>query len=448
MAKTSYEEWTKVSSNRIRPLNHLLLISVVVVIGVALYWANWAVLDEVTRGEGRVIPSSQVQIVQNLEGGIVEEILVKEGEIVEKGQVVIRLSGTQYISEAKQNRLESLYLKAKIARLEAEASGETYQPPQEVLDEQPDFASSEEANYQVRQSELDTALEVLSAQRQQREQELREREVNLRNLEQGLQLSKSEYENAQKEMEIAERVRKIKVMPEIELVRLKRDLARLERELHSLKTEYESNQNAIPRIEAAIEEIERKVEGEHRSFAAQATQELSEAKAMLSRTLEQQNTLNDRLQRTEIRSPVYGEVKRIQVTTIGGVIQPGMEIMEVVPLNDQLLIEARIRPSDIGFLRPDQQAMVKFTAYDPTIYGGIPAQLEQISPDTIVDEKGERYYRVRLRTEKNALGSEEDPLPIITGMTTTVELLTGQKTVLDYLLKPILKAQQSALRER
>ncbi len=415
---------------------------------VALYWANWAVLDEVTRGEGRVIPSSQVQVIQNLEGGIIEEILVREGDIVVEDQVVIRLSDTQYISEAKQNRLETLYLLAKIARLEAEVEGNEYQPPAEVVAEQPDFASSEGATYQVRQSELEAALEVLKAQRLQREQELNERQVNLANLEQGLKLSRNEYENAQKELAIAEKIRKIKAMPEIELVRLKRDLARLERELHTLKVEYESNLNAIPRIEATIEEIERKLEGERRSFIAKATQELSETRAMLSRSQEQQNTLNDRLSRAEIRTPVYGEVKRIKINTIGGVIQPGMDIMEIVPLNDQLLIEARIRPADIGFLRPDQKAMVKFTAYDSTIYGGIPAQLEQISADTIVDEKGERYYRVRLRTEKSALGTEENPLPIITGMTATVELLSGQKTVLDYLLKPILKAQQNALRER
>jgi len=448
MAKTSYEEWAKVSSNRIRPLNHLLLLSVIAIVAIAIYWASWAVLDEVTRGEGRVIPSSQIQVIQNLEGGIVEEILVKEGEVVEKGQVMIRLSGTQFTSEVKQNRLESLYLQAKIARLEAEVGGHPYQAPQMVLDEHPDFANSEAATYQIRQSELESAFEVLKAQRLQRQQELFERQANLTNLERGLELSRSEFENAQQEMAIAEKIRKIKVMPEIELIRLKRDLARLERELHSLKSEYESNQNAIPRIESTISEIERKVEGERRSFIAQASQELSETKAMLSRTQEQQSGLNDRLERTDIRSPVYGEVKRIKVSTVGGVIQPGMEIMEVVPLNDQLLIEARIRPADIGFLRPDQKAMVKFTAYDPTIYGGIPAQLEQISADTIVDEKGERYYRVRLRTEKNALGTEENPLPIITGMTATVELLTGQKTVLDYLLKPILKAQQNALRER
>ncbi len=448
MAKTTYEEWAKVSSNRIRPLNHLLLISVVVIVAIAIYWASWAVLDEVTRGEGRVIPSSQVQVIQNLEGGIVEEILVKEGEIIQQGQVVIRLSDTQYISEAKQNRLEALFLLAKIERLEAEVEGRAYQPPPEVVNEQPDFANSEAVTYGVRQSELEASFAVLQAQRLQREEELLEREANLNNLEQGLLLAENELQHAEKELAIAEKVRKIRAMPEVELVRLKRDLAGLKRTLHNQRAEYESNENAMPRIEAAIEEIDRKMESERRAFVALASQELSEAKAMLSRTSEQQSTLNDRLNRTEIRSPVYGEVKRIKVNTVGGVIQPGMEIMEVVPLNDQLLIEARIRPSDIGFLRPDQQAMVKFTAYDPTIYGGIPAQLEQISADTIVDEKGESYYRVRLRTERNALGTEEKPLPIITGMTATVELLTGQKTVLDYLLKPILKAQQSALRER
>ncbi len=448
MAKTEYEEWARVSSNRTRPFHHLLLFAVVLVVVVALVWADHAVLDEVTRGEGRVIPSSQVQVIQNLEGGIVEEILVHEGEVVEKGQVVLRLSDTQYISEARQNRLEVLYLLAKIARLEAEVAGQPYRPPAEVVAEQADFSDSEAAAYLVRRSELAAQTDVLNAQRLQREQELSEKRANISNLEQGLTLSHEEYKIAQRELEIAEKVRKIKVMSEVEMVRLKRDLARLERELHTLQTEYDANLNAIPRLEATISEIDRRLESERLTFVARSTQELSEARAMLSRGQEKQSTLNDRLQRTEIRSPVYGEVKRIKVSTIGGVIQPAMDIMEVVPLNDQLLIEAKIRPADIGFLRPDQQAMVKFTAYDPTIYGGIPAQLEQISADTIVDEKGESYYRVRLRTERNALGSEEKPLPIITGMTVTVELLTGEKTVLDYLLKPILKARQNALRER
>ncbi|HIJ22285.1 MAG: HlyD family type I secretion periplasmic adaptor subunit [Gammaproteobacteria bacterium] len=433
-AKTSYEEWAKVSSNRIRPFNHLLLLAVVLVLATGIYWADKAVLDEVTRGEGRVIPSTQVQVIQNLEGGIVEELSVREGDVVQKGDVVIRLSDTQFISDAKQNRYETLYLLAKIARLEAEVAGKPYTPPKAVAEERTDFAESEAYAYQVRKSEFEGVLAILDAQRLQRQQELVELKMNLKNLEGGLSL-------ARREMEIAEEVRRIKVMSEIEMVRLKR-------QQQDLLTQYEASKAAIPRIESTINEIDHKVKGERLSFVAKATQELSEARAMLSKSEEQQSILNDRLSRTEIRSPVYGVVKRIKVNTVGGVIQPGMEIMEVVPLDDQLLIEARIRPADIGFLRPDQKAMIKFTAYDPTIYGGISAQLEQISADTIIDEKGERYYRVRLRTDKNALGSEENPLPIITGMTATVELLTGHKTVLDYLLKPILKAQQNALRER
>ncbi|MBT3196669.1 MAG: HlyD family type I secretion periplasmic adaptor subunit [Gammaproteobacteria bacterium] len=434
LARTRYEEWAKVSSNQIRPFNHLLLLSVVLVLVSAIFWADQAVLDEVTRGEGRVIPSSQIQIIQNLEGGIVDELLVREGDVVQKGDVVIRLSDTQFISDAKQNRYETLYLLAKIARLEAEVAGKPYVPPPLVVAERPDFGESEAYAYQVRQSEFEGELAILNAQRIQRQQELIELQMNLKNLEGGLRL-------AQREMDIAEEVRRIKVMSEIEMVRLKR-------QQQDLQTRYEASKAAIPRIEATINEIDHKGEGERLSFVAKATQALNEARAMLSKTEEQQRIVNDRLNRTEIRSPVYGVVKRIKVNTVGGVIQPGMEIMEVVPLNDQLLIEARIRPADIGFLRPDQKAMVKFTAYDSTIYGGISAQLEQISADTIVDEKGERYYRVRLRTDKNALGTAENPLPIITGMTATVELMTGQKTVLDYLLKPILKAQQNALRER
>jgi len=264
--------------------------------------------------------------------------------------------------------------------------------------------------------------------------ELAEMEVNVGNFAESLRL-------AEREMEIAEGVMATGVMPEIEMVRLKR-------ELKNLESQYEGSKIAIPRIEATINEIEYKIKGERNTFIAESSGELNESRATLSRLQEQQHSLNDRLERTEVRSPVHGVVKKINVTTRGGVIQPGVEVMEVVPLDDKLLIEARIRPADIGFLRPDQEAMIKFTAYDSTIYGGLKAKLDHISADTIMDEQGERYYRVRLRTEKNALGSAEKPLPIIAGMTATVELLTGHKTVLDYLLKPILKAQQSALRER
>ncbi len=434
MISTPYEVWKNAPNNRFRLFHHLLLLVVASVVVVTLLWANWAVLDEVTRGEGRVIPSSQVQVVQNLEGGIVDEILVGEGDVVQQGDMLIRLSSTQFDSDAQQNRLEALHLLAKIARLEAEVDGQPFVPPVELMEERPDFAESEASAYRVRKSEFEGILSILRAQLQQRQQELAKLRLDVSSLKERLEL-------AQREMEIAEKARKLDVVPEIEMVRL-------ERELLDLRAEYEGGKILIPGIEATIDEIRLKIEGERRTFIAEATGELNEVRAALSRLQEKQHTFNDRLERTGIRSPVHGVVKRIHVTTRGGVIQPGMEIVEIVPLQDQLLVEARIRPADIGFLRPDQPATVKFTAYDSTIYGGLDARLEQISADTILDEKGERYYRVRLRTEKNALGTEEIPLPIITGMTATVELLTGQKTVLDYLLKPLIKAKQSALRER
>ncbi len=431
---TPYEEWRKSPANRFRFSHHLLLFTVLAVVAAALFWAHWAVLDEVTRGEGRVIPSSQVQVVQNLEGGIVEEILVREGDVVNPDDIVVRLSDTQFISDAQQNRLEVLHLKAKIARLEAEVEGRDYLPPAEVVMERPDFGESEAHAYRVRKAEFEGVQSIFRAQLQQRQQELAKLRVDVENLKDSLQL-------ARREMEIAERARKLEVVPEIEMVRL-------QRELRTLESQYEGGKLSVPGLEATIREIELKIEGERRTFVAEATGELNEVRATLSRLQEKQRTLNDRLERTDIRSPVHGVVKRIHVTTLGGVIQPGMEVVEIVPLEDQLLVEARIRPADIGFLRPDQSATIKFTAYDSTIYGGLDAQLEQISADTLIDEQGERYYRVRLRTEKSALGTTEQPLPIIAGMTATVELLTGQKTVLDYLLKPLIKARQSALRER
>ncbi len=205
---------------------------------------------------------------------------------------------------------------------------------------------------------------------------------------------------------------------------------------------------AIPRAESAIKEARREIDKERLTFINEAKKEYNEVQAQLEGLSASSSALVDRLDRTAVRSPVYGTVKQILVNTVGGIVQPGMDLIEIVPLEDTLLIETQIKPADIAFLTPKQQAMVKFTAYDFTIYGGLEAELEHISADSITDEQGNSYYLVRVRTKKNYLEGKTGQMPIIPGMVTTVDIVTGKKTILSYLLKPVLRAQQMALRER
>jgi adhesin transport system membrane fusion protein len=225
------------------------------------------------------------------------------------------------------------------------------------------------------------------------------------------------------------------------------DLLRLQREAATLKGELETTRLRIPRAESAVAEAEQKIEELTVSFRTQALAELNEIQAELSRLGESERALADRVTRTAVRSPVKGTIKRLNVATIGGVVQPGVDLVEIVPLEDTLLIEARIRPADIAFLHPGQAAMIKFTAYDFAIFGGLKAHLEHISADTMLDSHGEAFFLIRLRTERNYLGKKSEPLPIIPGMTVNIDILTGKKSVLDYLLKPLKRAQEKALRE-
>jgi len=248
-------------------------------------------------------------------------------------------------------------------------------------------------------------------------------------------------ELAREEKAITEPLVRNGVMPRV-------DLIRIERQLSDLKGEIDTIGLSIPRLRSAVKEAEQRIEEVQLSAKSEITNELNRARAELKSVRETLFAGRDRVTRTEVRSPVHGTIKEIKHTTVGGVIRPGEDILEIVPLDDRLLIEARIRPTDIAFLRPSQQAIIKVAAYDFSIYGGLKAKVEHISADTIRDDKGDSFYRVYLRTEKNTLAHQGNELPIIPGMTTTVEVLTGKKSVLDYLLKPILKARERALRER
>lgn len=418
-----------------RRFAYMLTILSVAFFGVMGVWAHYAVLDEVTRGDGTIVPSSRTQVIQNLEGGILAEILVHEGDIVERGDVLVRIENTMAEANLEDARSQYLNLLAIEARLVAELENkdEVAFPPA-VMNEAPTVAADQQRLFSARQRQLAAQIRVLQSQAQQRKQEVAEMASRANQLRQSLEL-------ARQERAITAPLVQKGVMPRIELIRIERQVADLEGEIRTINT-------AIPRLEAAQEEAHQRIDEMQLTVQTEASDELNKTRSELKSISQSLFAGQDRVTRTAVTSPVRGTVKDMKINTVGGVIQPGEDIMEIVPLDDSLIVEARVRPADIAYLRPDQKAVIKVSAYDFSIYGGLNAKLERISADTIKDEQGESFYHVYLRTEENSLRHQGEDLPIIPGMTVSAEILTGEKSVLDYLLKPILKAKDSALRER
>jgi adhesin transport system membrane fusion protein len=394
---------------------------------VALIWAKFAVLEEVTTGEGKAIPSSKVQVIQNLEGGIVTEIFVREGQVVNKGDVLLRLDATRFISNKGETEADRLALLARVERLSAEAEGRPLALADELVKEAPQLVEDEMALYRSRQQRLESEQNTLKEQLRQKTQELAEFRAKAQQYRSSLGL-------VQQELSMSQPLVAAGAISEVEILRLRRSAVEMRGSL-------EATNLAIPRAESAMQEIESKLNESTLTFRTEALKELNEVRTELKKITSTSVAIQDRVSRTTVNSPVYGVIKLLKVNTIGGVVQPGDPMVEVVPLEDNLLIEARIRPQDVAFLHPGQKAMVKFTAYDYTIYGGLKAKLELISADTITDEEGNSFYLIQVRTDKSHLGNDDHPLLIIPGMVATVDIVTGEKSVLDYLLKPVLKAR-------
>ncbi|MDM8350413.1 HlyD family type I secretion periplasmic adaptor subunit [Pseudomonas sp. sp1636] len=399
-----------------------------------LLWAHFAVVDEVTRGDGKAIPSSRLQKIQNLEGGIVSELFVREGQIVNVGDPLLRLDDTRFASNVGETEADRLALLLRVERLSAEVQGRELLVVEEVREKVPRQAENEEQLFNSRRQQLQDEVAGLEEQLTQRRQELREFASKQNQFRSSLELLRQEIRMS--EPLVAEGA----ISP-VEVLRLKRA------EVES-RGQLQATTLAMPRAEAAIKEVERKIDETRGRFRSEALTQLNEARTDLSKIQSTGKALEDRVNRTLVTSPVRGIVKQLLVNTIGGVIQPGSDLVEIVPLGENLLVEARIRPQDIAFLHPGQEAMVKFTAYDYTIYGGLKAELEQIGADTVTDDDGNSFYVIKLRTNRSHLGSEEHPLLIIPGMVASVDIITGKKSVLSYLLKPIIRARAEALRER
>lgn len=401
---------------------------------VALLWAKFAVLEEVTTGEGKAIPSSKVQVIQNLEGGIVTEIFVREGQVVDKGAKLLRLDDTRYQSNKGETEADRLALTARVERLSAEAEGRPMKLPAEIESAAPQLAADEISLYDSRQRRLESEKRTLNEQLRQKTQELEEFKSKAQQYRSSLGL-------LQQELNMSSPLVGTGAISEVEIIRLRRSAVEVRGSLDATNL-------AIPRAQAAVAEIRSKIEESDLGFRSDAAKELNEARTELQKITATSVAIEDRVSRTTVVSPVRGIIKQLKVNTIGGVVQPGSDMLEIVPLEDNLLIEARVRPQDVAFLHPGQTATVKFTAYDYTIYGGLKAKLELIGADTVTDDKGNSFYLIQVRTDKSHLGTDDHPLLIIPGMVANVGIITGEKSVLDYLLKPVLKARWEALRER
>jgi len=409
----------------------VLLKSIGIAFAIFVMWAAVSQVDEVTRGEGKVIPSRQLQVLQSLDGGIVSEILVREGEIVQPEQILLRIDQTRFVSSVRESRVQYVALVAKAARLRALMESVEFKVPDEVAKEDPKTVDEERRLYESRRIELTTTTSIARQQLMQRQQELVETRAK------NEQAARA-YELSARELTVTKPLISSGAVSEVELLRLERDVGRFRGERDMAAAQ-------ISRIQASISEASSKLEEVGLAFRNEAGKELGETMAKLNSLAEGSVGLSDKVSRSVLRSPVKGTVKRLLINTVGGVVQPGKDVVEVVPLEDNLLLEARVQPRDIAFLRPGQKAVVKFTAYDFSIYGGLEGKLEHIGADSVVDEKGNAFYTVRVRTNKSTLG---DNLPVIPGMVAEVDIVTGEKSVLTYLLKPVLRAKARAFSER
>jgi adhesin transport system membrane fusion protein len=415
-----------------------------VIIIVALFvtsfftWAAIAKVEEIARGEGKVIPLSKTQIIQTSEPGVVEEIAVKVGEVVEKGQLLLRLNNMTTASTLGEATAKRRTLMAKIARLDIEANGNyvaVYQCPPEVAGPAPDICANEQRLLEARRQNYRTKLSVLNQRMIQRQAELNEVRVKLEGLENNLAVSGKKHE-------LLEKLNKKHLVAEIEFLTSKEKLTEMTGQIDSMR-------RSVPGLEAAVTEAEAQIKEISSEVGQEALGEKTQALADLSVVEETIRGVSDRVARTDIRSPVDGIVNTLEVNTLGAFVQPGAVVAEIVPTSDKLLVEARISPRDVAFVRRGQNALVKITAFDFSIFGGLEGEVTNVSADSLVDkESGNTYYQVYVRTGTSLLEKDGKEYSIMPGMVTTVEIMTGRKTVLSYLMKPINKARTEALTER
>jgi len=397
-------------------------------------WAAFSEVDERVRGTGQVMPSSDVQVMQSLEGGILSDILVTEGDVVKKGQVLLRIADVQFASEGQGIEAQMAGLEAKQARLKAESSGQSFITPEDIVKKFPDIAANEEKLYKSRQEELNTALNII-------QDDVHEADANLSEVKSSISKLVRSKELLQHQVDIDRKLVAEKAIPEIESLKAERELNET---AGNLSSAYDSEHS----LEAKLSAAKQKEDEKRGAFKSQALGDLNEVESKLSSIKANLTSVNDKESRTGLKSPVDGVVQKVYIKTVGGVIQPAQKLVEIVPLADDLMIRARIAPADVAFLRPGQDVKVKITAYDSQIYGTLDGKLERIGANTVEDAKGNAFFEIDVRTSKNYLGTADKPLRIFSGMVSDTEVIVGKRTILTYLLKPVLRTKDRAFTEK
>ena len=424
-------------------ISNIVFLFIISFFTIAIVWAAFAEIDELARGNGKVIPTDKIQKVQSLDGGIISEILVKEGQIVKKGTSLMKIDTTRFQASLEESKQEYLSLLAIKERLKVEASIDINKNlpelvfPEEVMKDSSRYDILENSLLVNRVNELKSSVNVLETQVGQKEQELKEIQNTIKNLSKSFKLMKEQRITIQQLVNRG--------------VKSRYDLLDSEKEYTKVAGDLEAALLSVKRSELAISEAKNRIAEKINSFKAEASKLLQNTASEINKFEAKLVGDKDRVAKTTIISPVDGVVKQLYYNTIGGVIQPGVDLIEIVPESDILVVEAKIDPKDIAFINPSQKAIVKITAYDFSIYGGLEGKIIEISADSIIDKEskeGKSYYRVLVKTNKNYLERNGNKLPIIPGMVATVDIITGKKTILDFILKPILKVKQDSLHER
>ena len=413
---------------------HWVLIAFLITITLFIIWASIAKIDEIARGSGKVVPNGQNQIIQNLEGGIVSEILVKEGESVEKDQILIKISNEKSNSTVASNELKALYLQAQIKRLESELKREVFTFENSDNEQLNDFLNNENELYLTNKKQLESKVSILKEQIKQKENESKDARQTIEHLRFSVNAISKEVEMTKPMVDRG--------------IRSQVDFLKLQREQSDAKQKLQSVMLSIPKIESEILEINKKIDETYQMNDSQTREKLNETVSALKDLEANATASTDQVLRTIVKSPSNGIVQKLHINTIGGAIKPAQDLIEIVPTDYNLIVEVKILPKDIAFIYHGQKAIVKFSAYDFSIYGGLDGHVINISPDTITEKDDKTYYLVRIETEKNYIGEKDKSMKIIPGMVADVDIITGKKTILDYILKPRLKTKQYTFTER
>jgi len=434
-----YEQANMKSSQKV----DMLFFMIVLFFVCALIWASLSRVDELARGEGKVIPSEKIQTIQSLDGGIISKILVKQGEMVKAGQPLMNIDTTRFQASLDENKEAYLAVLASQIRLKAENSFQLKTQNKKLVFPKNAFAkhqklvNNETSLYNARISEFRSTITILETQLAQKVQELVEMKSKLRQLNDSKSLVQEEYNTVLKLVETG--------------AKSKFDLLKTKKELNIIKGDIRATKASIPKAQYAIKESKNRIIEKIRNFKSEALSELQKVNSEIQKYKSKLVSESDKLDKTVIKSPVNGVIKQLNMNTIGGVVRTGMDLIEIVPQSDVLLVEAKIDPKDIAFINPDLKAVVKITAYDFSIYGALEGKIVEISADSIIDKESKdqkSYYRIVVKTDKNYLEKGGKKLSIIPGMIASVDIITGNKTILDFLLKPILKTKQDSLHER